>query len=234
MYLFTSESVAPGHPDKCADIIADNIVDHLLKADPNSRIAAEVFVAGKRVVIGGEVTSTHQPSDKEYHDIVVEALHKIGYTGVCGFSNTECLYPEDVETHVFLNKQSPDINQGVDQTTGEIGAGDQGIMFGFASDEAEEYMPAAISYSRKLAQTIYEYAKANPDTLGVDIKTQVTVDYGTKANFENAKPQKIHTIVASAPSNGKLDILHVRELILDLIDQVQDQLTDMKDVQFAV
>ena len=219
MYLFTSESVSPGHPDKCADIIADNIVDHLLKADPNSRIAAEVFVAGKRVVIGGEVTSTHQPSDKEYHDIVVEALHKIGYTGVCGFSNTECLYPEDVETHVFLNKQSPDINQGVDQTTGEIGAGDQGIMFGFASDEAEEYMPAAISYSRKLAQTIYEYAKANPDTLGVDIKTQVTVDYGTKDNFENAKPQKIHTIVASAPSNGKLDILQVRELILGLIDQ---------------
>jgi len=219
MYLFTSESVSPGHPDKCADIIADNIVDHLLKNDPNSRIAAEVFVAGKKVVIGGEVTSAHQPSNEEYHDIVVEALHKIGYTGVCGFSNTECLYPEDIETLIFLNKQSPDINQGVDQTTGEIGAGDQGIMFGFASDEADEYMPAAISYSRQICNTIYEYAKANPKTLGVDIKTQVTVDYGTKDNFESAKPQKIHTIVASAPSNGKLHIDEVRTLIQELINR---------------
>lgn len=219
MYLFTSESVSPGHPDKCADIIADNIVDHLLMNDSSSRIAAEVFVAGKKVVIGGEVTSAHQPTNEEYHDIVVEALKKIGYTGVCGFSNTECLYPKDVETLIFLNKQSPDINQGVDQASGEIGAGDQGIMFGFASDEADEYMPAAISYSRQICNTIYQYAKANPDTLGVDIKTQVTVDYGTKSNFENAKPQKIHTIVASAPSNGKLHIDEVRALILELISK---------------
>ncbi|WP_122893411.1 methionine adenosyltransferase [Arcobacter peruensis] len=217
-YLFTSEVVSPGHPDKCADIIADTIVDKLIIEDKNSRVASEVFVAGKNVVIGGEVKSTCQLSNEDYEKLVKNALAKIGYDGKSSFTKEQCLHPDDVNVQVLLNQQSPDISQGVDQTTGDIGAGDQGIMFGFASTETADYMPAAISYARMLSDKVYNYALAHNHKLGVDIKTQVTVDYGTKENFENCKPQKIHTIVVSAPSVEGMDIKEVRELIQGLID----------------
>jgi S-adenosylmethionine synthetase len=218
MYLFTSEVVSPGHPDKCADIIADSIVDTFLKADKDSRVASEVFVAGKNVVIGGEVSSKLNLSFGEYESIVKNALIKIGYDGKGGFNKEQCLYPDDVQVQVLLNQQSPDINQGVDQEDGEIGAGDQGIMFGFASAESADFMPAAISYARMLCDKVYHYALAHPHKLGVDIKTQVTLDYGTKENFDNCQPQKIHTVVVSAPSVEGMDIEEVRELIGGLID----------------
>ncbi|MBL0703513.1 MAG: methionine adenosyltransferase [Sulfurospirillum sp.] len=214
-YLFTSEVVSPGHPDKCADIISDSIVDTLLIADKNSRVASEVFIAGKHVIIGGEVASQNHPN---YEEIAKQALVKIGYDGKSAFSKEQCLYPEDVKVQVLLNQQSSDINQGVDQETGEIGAGDQGIMFGFASNETKEFMPAAIMYARILSNKVYEYALKNNQKLGVDIKTQVTVDYTTKENFENCKPQKIHTIVVSAPSTQSMAIEKVRVLIKSLID----------------
>src|SRR3989339_672308 len=108
MYLFTSEVVSPGHPDKCADIIADSIVDRLIIGDPKSRVASEVFV-----------------------------------------------HPDDVEVQVLLNRQSPDINQGVDQSDGETGAGDQGIMFGYADCETANFMPSAITYARMLMEKVY-------------------------------------------------------------------------------
>ncbi|MAC84840.1 MAG: methionine adenosyltransferase [Arcobacter sp.] len=186
--------------------------------DKNSRVASEVFVAGKNVIIGGEVKSTCQLSDKEYEDLVKSALAKIGYDGKSSFTKEQCLHPDDVNVQVLLNQQSPDISQGVDQTTGDIGAGDQGIMFGFASTETADYMPAAISYARMLSDKVYNYALKHNHKLGVDIKTQVTIDYGTKENFENCKPQKIHTIVVSAPSVEDMDIKDVRELIQGLID----------------
>ncbi len=129
------------------------------------------------------------------------------------------MHPDDIEVKVCLNQQSPDINQGVDQSDGEIGAGDQGIMFGFASCEAKEFMPAAITYARMLCEKVYKFAKANPDKLGVDIKTQVTIDYGTKDNFENCKPQSIHTIVVSAPCVESMKIEELRALIQNLIDE---------------
>lgn len=214
-YLFTSEVVSAGHPDKCADIISDSIVDALLISDKNSRVASEVFVAGKHVIVGGEVASKNHP---DYVEIVKQALVKIGYDGKSAFSREQCLFPEDVDVQVLLNQQSPDINQGVDQETGEIGAGDQGIMFGFASSETKELMPAAIMYARMLSDKVYSYALKNNQKLGVDIKTQVTVDYVTKENFENCKPQKIHTIVVSAPSTESMPIEEVRTLIKSLID----------------
>ncbi|UTJ07084.1 methionine adenosyltransferase [Arcobacter roscoffensis] len=217
-YLFTSEVVSPGHPDKCADIIADSIVDKLIIEDSNSRVASEVFVAGKDIVIGGEVKSNCQLTNEDYEKIVLEALAKIGYDGKSSFTNEQCLHPDDVRVQVLLNQQSPDIGQGVDQETGEIGAGDQGIMFGFASTETADYMPAAITYARMLCDKVYNYALKHNHKLGVDIKTQVTVDYGTKENFENCKPQKIHTIVVSAPSVEDMPIEEVRELIQGLID----------------
>ena len=217
-YLFTSEVVSPGHPDKCADIIADSIVDRLIIADKDSRVASEVFVAGKHVVIGGEVKSSAQLSFEDYEKLVKDALAKIGYDGKSAFTKEQCLHPEDIQVQVLLNQQSPDINQGVDQVDGEIGAGDQGIMFGFASSETADYMPAAITYARMLSDKVYNYALNHNQKLGVDIKTQVTIDYGSKENFENCKPQKIHTIVVSAPSVEGMPIEEVRELIQGLID----------------
>lgn len=230
-YLFTSEVVSPGHPDKCADIIADSIVDKLIIGDSQSRVASEVFVAGKHVVIGGEVKSNTNLTDEEYVTIVKDALAKIGYDGKSAFSKTECLHPDDVQVQVLLNQQSPDISQGVDQETGEIGAGDQGIMFGFASCETADYMPAAITYARMLADKVYHYALDHNQKLGVDIKTQVTLDYGNKENFENCQPQKIHTIVVSAPSVEGMEIEEVRELIQGLIDDtgLPTDLYDPKD-----
>ncbi len=218
-YLFTSEVVSPGHPDKCADIIADSIVDKLIMGDPNSRVASEVFVAGKHVVIGGEVKSNVHLTTEECQRIAHDALAKIGYDGNPYFTRQECLHPEEVEVQVLLNKQSPDISQGVDQESGEIGAGDQGIMFGYADCETEHFMPSAITYARMLMQKVYEYALKNPHELGVDIKTQVTMDYGCKENFENSKPQKIDTIVVSAPCVSSMDIVTVRALIQKLIDE---------------
>ena len=218
MYLFTSEVVAPGHPDKCADIIADSIVDALIIADSKSRVASEVFVAGNHVIIGGEVTSKANLSDADYEKIVKDALINIGYDGKSAFTKEQCLFPDEVKVQVLLNRQSPDINQGVDQNDGETGAGDQGIMFGYASNETADFMPAAITYARVLSDKVYNYALNHNHKLGVDIKTQVTLDYGNKENFENCNPQSIHTIVVSAPSNEDMDITEVRELLQGLID----------------
>lgn len=214
-YLFTSEVVSAGHPDKCADIISDSIVDALLLEDRDARVASEVFVAGKNVIVGGEVKTKNHP---DYEKIVKDALIKIGYDGKSGFTREQCLYPEDVNVQVLLNQQSPDINQGVDQDDGEIGAGDQGIMFGFASNETENLMPSAIFYARMLCEKVYDYALKHKDKFGVDIKTQVTIDYGSKENFEECRPQKIHTIVVSAPSVESMHISEVRKIIKGLID----------------
>ncbi|MDK8322875.1 MAG: methionine adenosyltransferase [Campylobacter ureolyticus] len=219
MYLFTSEVVSPGHPDKCADIIADSIVDEVLGKDKDARLASEVFVAGNHIVIGGEVKSKVKFSQSDYENIVKNALLNIGYSANPHFTKEQCLHLDDIEVHVFLNEQSSDISTGVDQSSGEIGAGDQGIMFGFASNETKEFMPAAITYARLLCDKVYEYAKAHPHELGVDIKTQVTLDYGSKDNFENCKPLKIHTIVVSAPCVESMSIEKVRELISGLIDE---------------
>jgi S-adenosylmethionine synthetase len=218
MYLFTSEVVSPGHPDKCADIIADSIVDKLIIADPKSRVASEVFVAGKHVIIGGEVTSDANLSTLEYENIVKNALINIGYDGKSAFTKEQCLHPEDVQVQVLLNRQSQDINQGVDQQDGETGAGDQGIMFGYASNETADFMPAAITYARMLCDKVYQYALRHNHKLGVDIKTQVTLDYENKENFENCNPKSIHTIVVSAPSNENMTIEEVRELLQGIID----------------
>ncbi|HIC77922.1 MAG TPA: methionine adenosyltransferase, partial [Sulfurovum sp.] len=111
MYLFTSEVVAPGHPDKCADIIADSVVDRLIIGDSQSRVASEVFVAGKHVIIGGEVTSKTKLTTQEYTDLVKDALAKIGYRGDPSFTKEECLHPDDIAVQILLNEQSPDINQ---------------------------------------------------------------------------------------------------------------------------
>jgi len=218
-YLFTSEIVSPGHPDKVADIISDTIVDKLIMGDSKSRVAAETFVAGKNIVVGGEVTSNVEISTEEYQEMIKEVVKKIGYNGNPHFTKEECLHPDDLNIQILLNKQSPDINQGVDREDGEIGAGDQGIMFGYADCETDSYMPKTVVYARNIMERVYRYALENPSELGVDIKTQVTIDYLTKDNFEKSNPQKIDTIVVSAPCVASMSIEKVRELIQKLIDE---------------
>ena len=219
MYLFTSESVSPGHPDKCADIISDTIVDHYLQKDPNAKVAAEVLIAGKHITIGGEINSTIELYQSDFEKIVRDALIKIGYRGEGGFSREQTLYPDDITVTVLLNRQSLEINSGVVKSDGEIGAGDQGIMFGYACRETEEYMPAAISYSRLICEKVYNYALKHPDKLGVDIKTQVTVDYGSKEGFVYGKPEKIDTIIVSAPYTEETGKDEAEKIISEIIAQ---------------
>ena len=235
MYLYTSESVSAGHPDKCADIIADTIVDRLLELDSNSRVATEVFISGKHIIIGGEVKTTAPVSEDFYRLCALDALSSIGYPEV-GFDEDETLYPDTADIEVLISRQSPDISIGVDKKSGEIGAGDQGMMIGFATDETTTLLPSALFYSRKIRDLLYSYALDNPGRFGVDIKTQVTMDYGTKVNFTKGKPVGIHTIVAAIPHVKTLDIEEAREEIQKVIEEAleKDPLFDAKSCRFFI
>lgn len=178
--LFTSESVTEGHPDKIADQISDAVLDHLLAADPRSRVACETLVTTGVAMVAGEVTTSayaHVP------DIVRSTLHRIGYTNAnYGIDATTCA------VLTSLDRQSPDIAMGVD--TG--GAGDQGMMFGYASDETDELMPAPILFAHRLTRRLAEVRKKGDlPWLRPDGKAQVTVEY------EGSKPVRIHTVVVS-------------------------------------
>lgn len=216
MYLFTSESVSAGHPDKCADIIADTIVDRLLQQDPTARVATEVFLSGNHIVIGGEVKTASAVDETFYKHAALDALHAIGYPEK-GFGPFETIYPHRAEIRVLVSQQSADISIGVDRAEGEIGAGDQGMMFGYASDETPGFMPSALVYARKIRDLLYDYARQHDDRFGIDIKTQVTLDYGTKENFLSGRPQKIASIVAAIPHAAAVPIGTVRETVRSLI-----------------
>ncbi|MFT7879953.1 MAG: methionine adenosyltransferase [Sulfurimonas sp.] len=217
MYLFTSETVSAGHPDKCADIIADSVVDRLLQSDPKSKVATEIFLSGNHIIIGGEVKTTAATSDAFYKDIARSALQKIGYPESEGFDRGETLYPDETDIHVYVSEQSPDISIGVEKENEEIGAGDQGIMFGYATSERDDYMPTAHAYAREIRDVLYAYALEHPETFGVDLKTQVTMDYGTKENFDHCRPQKIAQIVVAIPHNKDIVLSEVQKLVKKLI-----------------
>lgn len=181
-YLFTSESVTEGHPDKIADQISDSVLDAMLAQDPKSRVACETLVTTGLVVVAGEVTTNARV---DIPHVVREAILKIGYdSSDKGFDGKSCAVT------VTLDRQSPDIAQGVDQK--EQGAGDQGIMFGYAVRESESLMPLTIDWSHKLARRLSEVRKENVlPWLRPDGKTQVTLQY------ENGKPTRIDAIVVS-------------------------------------
>ncbi len=187
-YLFTSESVSEGHPDKVADQISDAILDAMLTQDPNSRVACETFVTTGLVVVGGEVTTN---AYVEIPDVVREAIRKIGYNkDNYMFESNSC------GVMVTLHSQSPDIAMGVDESgEKEQGAGDQGMMFGYANKETKEYMPMALAYSHRLVQELSRIRKAEPELipyLRPDAKAQVTIEYD-----DNNQPLRVHTVVVS-------------------------------------
>jgi len=195
MYLYTSESVSPGHPDKCADIIADKIVDELLKIDKNARVATEVFVVGKNIIIGGEVKVSKNIEKEFYIKCAKDALDFIGYPER-GFTNSQTIYPDELNYEVYVSRQSPDISIGVDKE-GEIGAGDQGMMIGFATDETKNYMPMALEMAREIRDILYYNAKNNPLIFGVDLKTEIVLDYENRDNFEKNSPKRVDKIIVA-------------------------------------
>ena len=218
MYLFTSESVSAGHPDKCADIISDSIVDSLLHLDPEAKVATEVFISGKHIIIGGEVKTTAAVDTVFYENIARQALEKIGYPE-SGFKRGETFFPDEAEIEVYVSKQSPDITMGVVKEGNEIGAGDQGMMFGYATCERDDYMPTAFAYAREIRDVLYAYALEHPETFGVDIKTEVVMDYGSKENFDDCKPEHVSKIIVAIPYSSLVEPQEVETLVKKIITE---------------
>ncbi|MBE6141425.1 MAG: methionine adenosyltransferase [Erysipelotrichaceae bacterium] len=199
--LFTSESVSEGHPDKLADQIADAVLDEALKNDPDSRVACEVFCSGNTILIGGEITSK---SPLNYEKIAKNVLKDVGY-------DKEELGTDyhTVDVRSIVQHQSPDISMGVSQTRPEdVGAGDQGMMFGYATNETEGYMPLPISIAHKLVREATrlrkngEFKHARPD-----MKNQVTIDYTDPKNI------RVDTVLMSIQHDDNIDMDAFKEYV---------------------
>ena len=200
-YLFTSESVSEGHPDKMADQISDAILDEILMQDPNARVACETFLKTGAVIVGGEISTT---AYVELEDLIRRVVSDIGYTSSeVGFDGQTCSVIN------MIGKQSPDIAQGVDRAAPEDqGAGDQGLMFGYAANETPELMPAPIFYAHRLVerQTRLRKHKDNPlPWLRPDAKSQVTLRYS------EGKPVAIDAVVLSTQHDDGVPLDELRE-----------------------
>jgi S-adenosylmethionine synthetase len=195
-YLFTSESVSEGHPDKVADQISDAVLDAMLSQDPHSRVACETLVTTGLVVLAGEITTN---AYVDLQKVVRETIDKIGYNSdEYQFSASSCAVMSS------LHEQSPDIARGVDgDEEKEQGAGDQGMMFGYATNETPEYMPMALAYSHRIVEELANIRKNEPELmpyLRPDSKSQVTIEYD-----DNGKPLRVHTIVVSTQHDNFIE-----------------------------
>ena len=206
-FLFTSESVSMGHPDKLADQISDGILDAMLEQDPNSRVACETMVTTGIAIIAGEVTTK---AVVDYQTVVRNVIREVGYTddemGICA---------DTCAVMVSLDRQSPDIAKGVDENSGEgkdIGAGDQGLMFGFACNETPELMPLPISLSNRILARLNEARFSKEvDWLRPDSKSQVTVEY------DGNKAVKVDTVVVSTQHAPHVTLEEIQDFVINKV-----------------
>jgi S-adenosylmethionine synthetase len=206
-YIFTSESVSEGHPDKVSDQISDAILDAHLKGDKDSRVALETLVTTDRIVLAGEITSNQKV---DYEKIAREVAADIGYNDPdIGFDAKTC------KVEVYVHQQSADISQGVTEGAGlftEQGAGDQGMMFGFAVNDTKELMPLPIFLAHKLVKHLAVIRKSGEvKFLRPDSKSQVTVQY------EGGKPKRIDAIVISTQHSPDVELKEIREVLIDAV-----------------
>ncbi len=206
-YLFTSESVSEGHPDKVADLISDAILDAILEQDPIARVAAETLTSTNLVVLGGEITTT---AKVDYEKVVRDTLKFIGYDNIdYGIDYKTC------EVQIKYGIQSPDIAQGVDGAFDDPldqGAGDQGLMFGFACSESEQLMPLPIHLAHRLVEKQSALRKQGIlNWLRPDAKSQVTMKY------VNGKPESVDTIVLSTQHSPEVSLKDLREAVIEEI-----------------
>jgi len=199
-FLFTSESVTEGHPDKIADQISDAVLDEVMRQDPKGRVACETLVTTGLVVVAGEITTT---AIIDYDDLIRKTVEQVGYdNALFGFDSTTCA------VMCTIKRQSPDIAMGVD--TG--GAGDQGLMFGYACDETEELMPMPIQLAHRLTQRLSEVRKSKKvDFLRPDGKSQVSVEY------RNGKPFRVDTVVISTQHSDTVPTEDLRHAIMEYV-----------------
>jgi S-adenosylmethionine synthetase len=223
-YLFTSESVSEGHPDKVADAISDALLDANLAQDPHARVACETLVSTGLVVIAGEITSK---AVVNYTDVVRATIRKIGYTDAAlGFSADSCA------VMVALDRQSPDISQGVTAGKGlfkEQGAGDQGMMFGYACDETRELMPMPIMFAHRLTRALSVARREGVlPWLRPDGKSQVTVAY------EDGRPVRVDTVVVSTQHAPDVSHKTLREGVIEEIVRKQIPAALLKRARFLI
>jgi S-adenosylmethionine synthetase len=206
-HLFTSESVSMGHPDKVADQISDAVLDAILAQDPNSRVACETLVTTGLCVVAGEITTKAQVN---YAEVARNTIKRIGYTDdAFGINGDTCA------VMVAIDRQSPDISQGVSEGEGlhkEQGAGDQGLMFGYACDETPELMPFPIYYAHRLVEKQAELReKGVLKWLRPDAKSQVTVEY------DGDKPVRVNTVVISTQHGPEVSHAEIRKQVIEKI-----------------
>lgn len=208
-YLFTSESVSEGHPDKVADQISDGVLDAILAKDTSARVACETMVNTGLAIIFGEITTN---AYVDMASIVRDTIRHIGYDNPdWGFDYRSC------SVMVAIDEQSSDINQGVDREDGEQGAGDQGLMFGYACDETDELMPMPITYSHHLVKELAKVRKSDDNGinfLGPDSKSQVTVRY------EDDRPVAVDAVVVSTQHLDSVSRADLEDVVHDVVKRV--------------
>jgi S-adenosylmethionine synthetase len=227
-YIFSSESVGEGHPDKVCDTISDAILDACLAQDRHSRVACETFVKSNIVCVGGEITTR---AKFDYEAVIRAAIRGIGYV-----NDDDIFHADKVFINNYLTAQSVDIAQGVDakaaagKATAEQGAGDQGLMFGFACDETPELMPAPIMYSHRLGRQLTKLRKGGTAKwLRPDAKTQVSIRY------ENNKPVKITSVVVSTQHTESVSNKTIRDFITkQVIEKVIPKRFLARDTQLLI
>jgi S-adenosylmethionine synthetase len=208
-YLFTSESVSEGHPDKVCDQISDAVVDLYLDADPYARVAVETLATTNRVILAGEVRGPHSVTHEMMEDAARKCVKHIGY-------EQEGFHWRDLEVACYVHEQSSDIAQGVDASgSKDEGAGDQGIMFGYGCTETEDYMPAPIYYAHRILHDISRARHAGAvSELGPDAKSQVTLLY------ENGRPVKATSVVVSTQHGEDVPQSRVHEIVRSFVEGV--------------